>query len=144
MPSCGRLLCRLALLAATMAAATGCRTRLAPEAVVERFTPRVVACADPVAVNVKLEPPAMWVAGGDVDGDHLQDAVVLEAEPTILWGLNGSDFDGPLALPTSFHPNGFVTVADLDGDGHGDVVVPSGNVVMASLQDGRRTEFVTW
>ena len=245
MPSSGWSLRHRALLVTTIAAAAGCRTRLAEPELPPRFTPRVVACSDPMSVNVKLEAPVMWVASGDfngdgapdlvggskgisftygrgdgtfvepsdpaehhlpsfaaaadfdgngigdvvmaragrqmelfkgsrnapppqvsyvaptfnpaatglaagdIDGDHLPDLVVLEQEPgrrtaTVLHGRDGSDFEAPFRFPLPMDPHGYVAVADLDGNGRSEVLVPLENQVWITHYLGERMRFLGW
>lgn len=76
-------------------------------------------------------PQVTGLATGDVDGDGAPDVVLLDADVQgpavrILFGRDGVDFEPPTAL--SFPPTqGFVALADLDGDRHDDIAAPTGN-----------------
>jgi FG-GAP-like repeat/Dockerin type I domain len=81
-----------------------------------------------VALNINPAPDRLSIAAGDLNGDGRQDLVLAVSnadEVAVLTGLGGGSFSAPKFYPSGTmesSPNA-VAVADLNGDGHPDVVV---------------------
>jgi hypothetical protein len=89
-------------------------------AAVPSFTPHTIAVAD---------SPIPWVGVGDIDGNGALDAV-MEIGGQIYWYANNGDGTvwTPHLVPGA-QGDLSVWIADVEGDGHNDLILPYGNTI---------------
>ena len=81
----------------------------------------------------------LWVASADLRGDGKSDIVVAEHDTNLLGVLlsNGDGtFQNELELTTPFNPD-YVTVADINGDGHPDIIGGGTGCAFVFLGNGK-------
>jgi hypothetical protein len=90
----------------------------------------------PIVIQTARSP--RWIAAGDLDGDGLTDLVYVDSdEPSgapvfavVLRHLGGGSFADPVAYPAGTLLPGPLAIADLDADGHPDVLKVDAGAVL--------------
>lgn len=85
-----------------------------------------------------------WIATGDFNGDGHADLVTVDSFSSpngvrLYLGDGTGHFSGPTVISTDPHQPGSVVVADLNGDGHPDLIVPCGDTMLIFLGAGNGT-----
>jgi len=88
--------------------------------------------------GVKVPVPAEQLVVGDFDGDGHADALVLENGATLVLyrGRGDATFEAPTTLPSLLAPIEDVRAADINGDGHLDVVIVYRNGALVAFELG--------
>jgi hypothetical protein len=94
----------------------------------------VQASGSPIPLQSVVQTAVGWEASGDFNGDGIPDLAVVSSDfqshVYVLLGIGDGTFHAPAAYAIGEY-TGFVTVADVNNDGHPDIIVAntfSGNV----------------